>query len=91
MGKLRHRIEVNPNHSLYLHPSDNPGMSLISTKLTGPENYAIWSRAMIVTLRGKNKIDFIYGTFAKDLFKASLHALWQKCNAIVFSWILNSL
>lgn len=59
-------IEVNPNHPLYLHPSDNPAMNPISTKLTGLENYAIWSRAMIVTLRGKNKISFIDGSFDKS-------------------------
>lgn len=45
-------IEVNLNHPLYLHPSNNPCMSSIFTKLSGPENYAMWSRAMIVTFLG---------------------------------------
>lgn len=43
-------LEVKPNHPFYLHPLDNPGMSLISTKLTRPENYVVWSRVMIVGL-----------------------------------------
>lgn len=43
-------VEVHPNHPLYFHPSDNPAMSPISMKLTEPENYAMRSRAMLVTL-----------------------------------------
>ncbi|XP_075080586.1 uncharacterized protein LOC142166071 [Nicotiana tabacum] len=33
------------NHPLFLRDSDAPGTTLISLKLTGLENYAIWSRA----------------------------------------------
>lgn len=80
-------IEVSPNHMLYLHPSHNSGTSPISTKPTGPKNYSMWSRSMIVSLRGKNKIDFIDLSFDKDLFKPALHDLWERCNTAVFRWI----
>lgn len=36
----------NNSHPLYLHNNDQPGMVLISKKLTGSENYASWKRSM---------------------------------------------
>ncbi|XP_075088390.1 uncharacterized protein LOC142170389 [Nicotiana tabacum] len=44
------------NRPLFLRDSDIPGTSLISLKLTRPENYALWSRAMNVALLVKNKL-----------------------------------
>ncbi|XP_019240679.1 PREDICTED: uncharacterized protein LOC109220673 [Nicotiana attenuata] len=34
------------NHPLFLQVADAPGLVLVPIKLTGPENYALWSRAM---------------------------------------------
>lgn len=67
--------QIHSNHPFYLHPSDNPGMSPICIKLSGPESYAMWSRAMLVLLQGMNKLGFVYGSYAKDLFDFGLHAL----------------
>ncbi|XP_019237284.1 PREDICTED: uncharacterized protein LOC109217484 [Nicotiana attenuata] len=33
---------------------------------------------------------FVDGRCTKDKFDRSLHELWEKCNAIVFSWIMNA-
>ncbi|KAK4710214.1 hypothetical protein R3W88_004727 [Solanum pinnatisectum] len=33
------------NHRLYLQVSNAPGVALITTKLTGPENYGLWSKS----------------------------------------------
>ncbi|KAK4738615.1 hypothetical protein R3W88_002312 [Solanum pinnatisectum] len=38
------------NHTLYLHSSDTPGVALIAIKLTGPENYGLWSLSMKLAL-----------------------------------------
>lgn len=32
---------IDPNHQLYLHPSDTPGLSLTSIQLTGVETYPV--------------------------------------------------
>lgn len=75
------------NHPLYLQPSDTPGVALITTKLTGPENYGLWSRSMRLALLVKNKIGFIDGTCLKSMYKDELAVQWERCNAVVLSWI----
>ncbi|KAB2610299.1 hypothetical protein D8674_018331 [Pyrus ussuriensis x Pyrus communis] len=44
----------------FLHPSDHPGLILVSKKLNG-DNYNTWCRAMEISLSAKNKIGFING------------------------------
>ena len=77
--------------SLYLHPNDTSGTPIVSVKLTGPENYKIWSIAMTFALRNHNKIGFIDGTCKKNLSNASLANQWDMCDSVVLTWILNSL
>ncbi|XP_075507313.1 uncharacterized protein LOC142544123 [Primulina tabacum] len=43
------------NDPMYIHPSDTLGMNLVNETLVGTENYGIWSRAMLIALRAKNK------------------------------------
>ena len=80
----------DPMSPYFLHHSDNPGLTLVSQPLTG-DNYASWSRSMIIALSIKNKFGFIDGSITKlagnDL--AILHS-WIY-NNIVISWILNSI
>ncbi|XP_070033101.1 uncharacterized protein LOC142166459 [Nicotiana tabacum] len=45
---------------------------------------------MRVSLFAKSKLGFVDGRCTKDKFPTSLHELWEKCNAIVLSWIMNS-
>ncbi|XP_019241987.1 PREDICTED: uncharacterized protein LOC109222031 [Nicotiana attenuata] len=81
---------IDHHHPLYLQPCDTPGSSLISIQLTGSENYALWSRSMKIAQIGKSKLGFVDGRCTKDKFDRSLHELWEKCNAIVLSWIMNA-
>ena len=83
-------VTIDQHHPLFLQPNDTPGSSLISIKLTGPENYALWSGSMRISLLGKSKLGFVDGRYPKEKFDVSLHDLWEKCNAIVLSWIMNS-
>ncbi|XP_031268446.1 uncharacterized protein LOC116126906 [Pistacia vera] len=69
--------QIDFQNSLYLHPSDTPGAVIVSQQLTGIENYSHSSRAMIVTLTGKNKIGFINGSCTKSNLDSSLHSLWE--------------
>jgi len=81
---------LNHNHPLYLQASDAPGVILVPIKLTGPENYALWSRSMKLALRGKGKLGFIDESCRKTAFKGALEEQWEKCNAIVLSWIAST-
>ncbi|XP_057460767.1 uncharacterized protein LOC130751228 [Actinidia eriantha] len=74
----------------FLHHSDGPGLVLVSQSLTG-DNYASWSRAMLIALSVKNKLGFIDGSIKRpegnDL---CLLNSWMRNNNVVISWILNS-
>ncbi|XP_070050037.1 uncharacterized protein [Nicotiana tomentosiformis] len=75
---------------LFLQVADAPGLVLVPIKLTGPQNYALWSRAMKQALLGKSKLGFVDGTCVKNIFRGELPEQWEKCNAIVLSWIGSS-
>ncbi|GMJ02442.1 hypothetical protein HRI_003913400 [Hibiscus trionum] len=81
---------IDFNHPLYLHSSDTPGALLVSYKLVGVENYSAWSRSLRISLLAKNKLGFIDGTCKHDIYEDSLKSQWDRCNAIVLSWILNT-
>ncbi|XP_075087731.1 uncharacterized protein LOC142169727 [Nicotiana tabacum] len=89
-GAVVGALVIDQHHPLFLQPSDTPGNSLISVKLTGRENYTLWSSTMRVSLLGKSKLRFVYGRYPKEKFPPILHELWEKYNAIVLSWIMNS-
>lgn len=80
---------IDHNHPLFLQHTDTPGSSLISLQLTGSENYALWSRSFRIGLVGKSKLGFVDGRFPKSMFEPILFDQWEKCNAIVLSWIMN--
>nr|XP_011463599.1 PREDICTED: uncharacterized protein LOC105351318 [Fragaria vesca subsp. vesca] len=77
---------------LFLHHSNHPGLLLVSKKLTS-DNYNSWCRAMPISLSAKNKTGFITGKIKEPstIINPDEHALLQRCNDMVLSWILNSL
>ncbi|GAV70145.1 LOW QUALITY PROTEIN: UBN2_3 domain-containing protein, partial [Cephalotus follicularis] len=80
---------INSNDPLFLHPSDTPGINLVNEQLNGNENYGIWSRAMLIALRAKNKLGFVDGSCKKPA-AITINSSWERCNAIVLSWIMNT-
>ncbi|XP_038995860.1 uncharacterized protein LOC120153902 isoform X2 [Hibiscus syriacus] len=78
------------NHPLFLHPSDTPGGVLVSHRLVGIDNYTVWSRSMRIALLAKNKLGLVDGTCCKEDYDEILHSQWERCNAVVLSWILNT-
>lgn len=82
--------KIDQNHPLFIGPSDKTGSVLITIKLTGSENYGIWSRSMRIAFLGKRKYGFVTGTCTKELYRAEWHEQWETCNAIVLSWLMNT-
>ncbi|XP_075095529.1 uncharacterized protein LOC142173778 [Nicotiana tabacum] len=78
---------LDHNHPLFLQSSDAPRLVLIPLKLTGPDNYALWSRVIKLALREKSKLGFVDGTCVKSMYRGELAEQWEKCNAIILSWI----
>ncbi|GKD63179.1 ribonuclease H-like domain-containing protein, partial [Tanacetum coccineum] len=88
-------VDLINNHDagnpLYLQNNDNSSLAIVNVKLVGVENYKMWTTAIEIVLKGKNKMGFIDGTCVKAETSAVLSQQWERCNAIVLGWILVSL
>ncbi|GJW38949.1 ribonuclease H-like domain-containing protein [Tanacetum coccineum] len=82
---------LNAGNPLHVQNSDNSNIALIPFKLLGTENYRIWSGAMKLALQARNKYGFVDGTCVKESYATSqvLSAQWDKCDAMVLTWIMN--
>jgi hypothetical protein len=81
----------HPNHQLYLHHSDQPGVVLVPQPLV-EDNYSTWSQSMTMTLTVKYKIGFIDGSMKEpDEKKPDEHQQWNRCNSLVKTWLLGSM
>jgi len=77
----------NALHSfLYLHPSENPMILLISPAL-GSHNYHSWSKSFSTALSAKNKLEFIDGAEPKSAKTDLTYQTWKRCNNMVVSWL----
>ncbi|KAL3380618.1 hypothetical protein AABB24_000995, partial [Solanum stoloniferum] len=81
---------IDHTHPLYVHPSDTPGAVLIPVQLKGSENYGIWRRSMTIALQAKMKLGFVTGVCTKESIQDEHHEHWETCNALVLSWIMNT-
>ncbi|XP_016445041.1 uncharacterized protein LOC107770264 [Nicotiana tabacum] len=73
-----------------MYPSNTPGSLSVGIELVGMENYMIWSRAMKVALLGRNKLCFIDGSIVRADYSGDLAKDWDRCNAIVLSWLMGN-
>ncbi|GJV22769.1 ribonuclease H-like domain-containing protein [Tanacetum coccineum] len=83
------RLDVS--NPLHLHPNDFAKLTVVYAKLKGNVNYQVWSCAMLLTLEGKNKIDFIDGSCRRSNTDEILGRQWDRVNVVVLGWILNSI
>ena len=83
--------KLDLSHPLHLHPNNSAAVTVISIKLKGTENYNVWSCAMLLALEGKNKTGFIDGTCRRSHTDEVLGKQWDRVNAVVMGWILNSI
>ncbi|XP_025982783.1 uncharacterized protein [Glycine max] len=74
---------------LYLHPSENPSIALVSPVLDST-NYHSWIRSMITALSAKNKLEFVDGSAPEPLKTDRTYGAWRWCNNMVLSWIVHS-
>ncbi|GJT86700.1 cysteine-rich receptor-like protein kinase 8 [Tanacetum coccineum] len=70
----------SPNHPLFLHQNDHPGLILISNKLTASDNYGSWKRSMMIALNGKNKLKLVTGEYEEHAISNSLNFVNTTCN-----------
>ncbi|GJV39998.1 ribonuclease H-like domain-containing protein [Tanacetum coccineum] len=82
---------LDAGNPLHIQTNDNSSTTLIPFKLSVTENYKIWSSLMKLALQARNKYSFVDGTCLKNAYSTSdvLSAQWDRCNAIVLTWIMN--
>lgn len=81
--------DLNPN-PYCLKSGDNRGSILVTKPLIiGGINYPSWSRAMVIALIAKNKIDFINSFISKPEANSPLFKAWTLSNTTVLSWLYN--
>ncbi|KAH0669259.1 hypothetical protein KY285_023418 [Solanum tuberosum] len=83
-------VKIDQNHPRYIGPLDGPRSKLVPIQLKGSENYGLWRHSMCITLQVKRKLGFVLGTCNKSSFDKELHEQWETCNAIVLSWLINT-
>ncbi|GJY57168.1 ribonuclease H-like domain-containing protein [Tanacetum coccineum] len=70
--------KLDLSHPLHLHPNDSSTWTIVSIKLKGTENYNVWSCAMLLALKGRNKIGFIDDTCRRSYTDEVL--VWDELN-----------
>ncbi|PKI48914.1 hypothetical protein CRG98_030690 [Punica granatum] len=83
-------IGVDQSSVFAVNPSNYTGVSLINCKLNG-SNYLTWSRAMMTALPAKNKVGMVDGLVPRLPNGDPNQTRWDMCNALVISWIFNTL
>lgn len=75
---------------LTLSNSDHPRMVLIATPLTG-SNFLNWSRSVRRALAAQSKLELIDGTLLEPTPETSYYKQWIRTDAMISSWIINSI
>ncbi|GJT76631.1 ribonuclease H-like domain-containing protein [Tanacetum coccineum] len=75
-------LSIGFGDELYLHPNDVTSAPLICVKLTGTENYNIWSCAMKHVIGSKNKLGFLNDTCKRPANIDPLAKQWDMCNSV---------
>ncbi|XP_074372168.1 uncharacterized protein LOC141712932 [Apium graveolens] len=80
----------DPSSALYIHPSDANTTQLVSVKFNGI-GYSNWKRSIMMSLSAKNKLSFIDKTIIKHNVGTTEFKACERCNDLVYSWLLNNL
>ncbi|XP_075083435.1 uncharacterized protein LOC142167172 [Nicotiana tabacum] len=89
-GSTSSGVTNDSNHPYHLHSSDTPGMALVSSPFDG-KGFPRWKRSVLIAISAKNKLGFINGICDEPIMDDKDYLLWNMCNYMVNSWLLNSL
>jgi len=83
-------MNQNSSSPYYLFPGKSSGLVLVSFSLNENNNHT-WRRNMRLALLFKNKLKFIDSSIIKLINGSPLFDVWERCNAMVLSWITKTL
>ncbi|XP_074303201.1 uncharacterized protein LOC141637628 [Silene latifolia] len=69
---------------------ENPGSNITQVAFNG-NKYDEWSRAFHIALLAKDKLGYIDGSISKPAESAAEFKTWHSTNALVTTWIFNSI
>ncbi|XP_070008173.1 uncharacterized protein LOC142165151 [Nicotiana tabacum] len=84
-------ISVAVTHPLYLAPTNTSEIFFILFQLTGIYNFSLCYRSTRIAFLGRNKLSMVDGRWKKEKFREKYWYQWEKCNAIVLSWLMNAI
>ena len=71
----------------YTHPNENPaGVAIVAQVLNGG-NYHSWSRAMLLVLKTKKKVQFVDDSLPRPALNDLNFTIWDHCNTLMISWL----
>ncbi|XP_010556407.1 PREDICTED: uncharacterized protein LOC104825734 [Tarenaya hassleriana] len=74
----------------FLSSGDHGGLQIVTKRLTGAGDYSSWQRAISMALEGRNKLCFVDGSLPRPADGDPTLRFWNRNNAIVGSWLINS-
>ncbi|KAG2716582.1 hypothetical protein I3760_03G133200 [Carya illinoinensis] len=77
-------LNVDDSNPYHLQNGDLPRSMLVSKVLTR-DNYHSWCKSMEMTLKAKNKMEFINGAVVQPTDTDPLCAMWDPYNSMVLS------
>ncbi|XP_071714021.1 uncharacterized protein [Rutidosis leptorrhynchoides] len=75
----------------FLTSADHPGQNFVGDNLLKDGNYSDWKAEMTNALFTKNKFCFVDGTLPIPDEGSNDRVIWQRCNAMVRSWLVSSM
>ncbi|XP_058111131.1 uncharacterized protein LOC131254143 [Magnolia sinica] len=81
---------ISSSHDEDFKQSENPGLKITSSPLTGP-NFLQWQQAVRIFIGGKWKLGHITGTLSCLADGDSKKVEWESDDMIVMSWLWNSM
>lgn len=81
---------TDSENPLSLYPSDGPLTLATTEKLIGVANYRSWQRSFEINLSTRRKLGFLLGKVPEPTEDPMKIEMWETCNNMVISWLLNS-
>lgn len=81
---------TNKEMSIIQIVRDTSQPQIISVKFDG-SNYLTWSKSVLIYIQGKDKEEYLTGEVVVPPWTDSCYWKWKIENAIVMSWLLNSM
>jgi hypothetical protein len=82
--------DATPSPTTVTIQQDNMSLQITPEKLNG-SNYSTWSQSVEMYIMGRGKVQYLTGKKPKPIETDAAYPKWVEENAMVKSWLLNSI